>query len=64
VVIEATNAPEGFKHTVESVRIGGQVVLVGIPEGNEYGLTAVPARRKGVTVKFSRCMGEVYDRAI
>ncbi len=64
VVIEATNAPEGFEHAVESVRIGGHVVLVGIPEGNEYGLTAAPARRKGVTVKFCRRMGEVYDRAI
>lgn len=64
VVIEATNAPEGFEHAVESVRIGGQVVLVGIPEGNEYGLTAAPARRKGVTVKFCRRMGEVYERAI
>ena len=64
VVIEATNAPEGFEHAVESVRIGGCIVLVGIPEGNEYGLTAAPARRKGITVKFCRRMGEVYDRAI
>jgi len=64
LVIEATNAPEGFEHAVESVRIGGDVVIVGIPEGNEYGLTAAPARRKGVTVKFCRRMGEVYDRAV
>lgn len=64
VVIEATNNPNGFEHAVESARIGGRVVLVGIPEGNEYGLTASGARRKGLTVKFSRRMGEVYDRAI
>jgi L-iditol 2-dehydrogenase len=64
VVIEATNAPEGFEHAVESVRTGGQIVLVGIPEGNEYGLTAAPARRKGVAVTFSRRMGEVYERAV
>lgn len=64
VVIEATNAPASFEHAVESARIGGDIVLVGIPEGNEYGLTAAPARRKGVTVKFCRRMGEVYDRAI
>jgi L-iditol 2-dehydrogenase len=64
VVIEATNAPEGFEHTVDSVRIGGTVVLVGIPAGNEYGLTAATARRKGVTIKFCRRMGEVYSRAI
>lgn len=64
VVIEATNAPEGFEHAVESVRIGGDIVLVGIPEGNKYGLAAAPARRKGVTVRFCRRMGDVYDRAI
>lgn len=64
VVIEATNAPEGFEHAVDSVRIGGQVVLVGIPEGNEYALTASTARRKGVTIRFCRRMGDVYPRAI
>ena len=64
VVIEATNAPEGFEHAVESVRIGGDIVLVGIPEGDAYTLTAAPARRKGATIKFCRRMGEVYARAI
>ncbi|MFB6247600.1 MAG: zinc-binding dehydrogenase [Salinibacter sp.] len=64
VVIEATNAPEGVEHAVESVRIGGTVVLVGIPAGNAYELTASTARRKGLTVKFCRRMGEVYARAI
>lgn len=64
VVIEATNAPAGFEHAVESVRIGGTVVLVGIPKGNEYALTASMARRKGVTIKFCRRMGDVYPRAI
>jgi len=64
VVIEATNAPEGFEHAVESVRIGGTVVLVGIPAGNAYELTASTARRKGLTVKWCRRMGDVYPRAI
>lgn len=64
VVLEATNDPTGFQHAVDSVRIGGRVVLVGIPEGNEYRLTAATARRKGVTVKWSRRMGDVYPRAI
>lgn len=64
VVIEATNAPAAFEHAVESVRIGGEIVMVGIPEGNGYSLPAAPARRKGVTVKMCRRMGEVYDRAI
>jgi L-iditol 2-dehydrogenase len=64
VVIEATNTPHGFEHAVDSVRIGGKIVLVGIPEGNAYELTASTARRKGVTVKWCRRMGDVYDRAI
>jgi len=64
VVIEATNSPDGFAHAVESVRIGGTVVLVGIPAGNAHELTASTARRKGLTVKWCRRMGDVYPRAI
>ncbi|PEN08903.1 alcohol dehydrogenase [Longimonas halophila] len=64
VVIEATNDPKGIGDALHSVRIGGDVVLVGIPEGNEHILTASTARRKGATVKWSRRMGHVYPRAI
>lgn len=64
LVIEATNAPDGFQHAAEAVRIGGRVVLVGIPDGDSYRLEAALARRKGLTVRFSRRMGEVYPRAI
>jgi L-iditol 2-dehydrogenase len=39
-------------------------VIVGIPEGNQYTLTASEARRKGLSLKFSRRMPEVYPRAI
>lgn len=64
VVLEATNSAVALDHAIESVRIGGRVVLVGIPEGDEYEMTPSEARRKGLTVKFSRRMGEVYSRAI
>lgn len=64
LVIEATNAPEGFQHAVDAVRIGGRAVLVGIPEGNIYTLAADTARRKGLSLKFSRRMGHVYPRTI
>ena len=64
VVLEATNDPEGIAHAIDSLRIGGRVVPVDIPEGNEHTLTAAPARRKGVTMKWSRRMGHVYPRAI
>lgn len=64
LVLEATDSPFGFEHAVRCVRIGGRVVLVGIPEGNAYTLTASEARRRGLTIKFSRRMPEVYPRAI
>ena len=64
VVLEATNAPLGFQHATEAACIGGRVVLVGIPEGDTYDLAAAQARRKGLTVNFSRRMKRVYPRAI
>ena len=64
LVLEATNSPDGFQHAVESARIGGRLVLVGIPDGDRYDLRAAEARRKGLEIKFSRRMGEVYPRAI
>jgi L-iditol 2-dehydrogenase len=64
VVLEATDSPHGFEHAARACRIGGRIVVVGIPEGNQYTLTAAEARRKGLSVKFSRRMPEVYPRAI
>jgi L-iditol 2-dehydrogenase len=64
VVLEATNSPAGPEHAAESVRIGGRLVLVGIPEGDAFSLTASLVRRKGLTIKLSRRMADVYPRAI
>lgn len=64
VVLEATNSPLGPQHAAEAVRIGGRVVLVGIPEGDHFTLNASLVRRKGLTIKLSRRMGHVYSRAI
>ena len=64
LVIEATNAPEGFGDAVSAARIGGRMVLVGIPDGDRYVLPAAEARRRGLSIKFSRRMGFVYPRAI
>lgn len=63
-VLEATNSPDGFQHAVDVARIGGRLVLAGIPDGDRYALAASDARRKGLEVKFSRRMGHVYPRAI
>jgi L-iditol 2-dehydrogenase len=64
LVLEATNAPEGFRDAVRASRIGGRIVLVGIPDGDTYTLPAAEARRRGLKIKFARRMGEVYPRAI
>jgi L-iditol 2-dehydrogenase len=64
LVLEATNAPTGFQDAVRAARIGGRVVLVGIPDGDTYTLPAAEARRRALKIKFARRMGEVYPRAI
>jgi L-iditol 2-dehydrogenase len=64
LVIEATNSPNGFRDAVTATRIGGRIVLVGIPDGDIYHLNAADARRRGLKIKFARRMGEVYPRAI
>ena len=64
LVIEATTAPEGFRDAIRAARIGGRVVLVGIPDGDSYVIPAAEARRRGLNIKFSRRMGHVYPRAI
>jgi L-iditol 2-dehydrogenase len=33
-VIEATDSPFGFRDAVRAARIGGRVVLAGIPDGD------------------------------
>jgi L-iditol 2-dehydrogenase len=64
LVLEATNSPDGFQHAVDAARIGGRILLVGIPDGDSYNLAAATARRKGLEIKFARRMGHVYPRAI
>jgi len=64
LVVEATNSPHGFQDAVLASRIGGRIVLVGIPDGDGYVLSAADARRRGLKIKFARRMGEVYRRAI
>lgn len=64
LVIEATNSPHGFRDAVLASRIGGRVILAGIPDGDSYVLPAAEARRRGLKLKFVRRMGEDYPRAI
>ncbi|BBE74601.1 zinc-dependent alcohol dehydrogenase [Oharaeibacter diazotrophicus] len=64
LVVEATNSPDGFRDAVLAAKIGGRVVMVGIPDGDVYTLPAAETRRRGLKIKFARRMGEVYPRAI
>jgi len=65
LIIEATNSPDGMADAVLSAAIGGRVVLVGIPDGDTYtAFSAAQARRRGLDMRFSRRMGDVYSRAI
>jgi len=65
LVIEATNSPNGFADAIAACKIGGRIILVGIPDGDDYAtIKASDARRKGLTILFSRRMGDVYPRAI
>ncbi len=64
LVVEATNSPLAFRDAVAAARIGGRVVLAGIPDGDTYTLPAADARRRGLKIKFVRRMGDDYPRGI
>ncbi len=64
LVLEATNSPFGFRDAVRATRIGGRIVIVGIPDGDTYTLPAADARRRGLKIKFARRMADVYPLAI
>ena len=74
IVLEATNAPEGLHDACRAAAIGGEVCVVGIPDGNRYeaagddggAFHADALRRKGLTLRWSRRMDgpAVYPVAI
>lgn len=64
VVIEAAWAGEAVQQAAEMVRLGGRLVLVGIPGDNALHLTHSTFRRKGITLRMARRMKHVYPRAI
>jgi L-iditol 2-dehydrogenase len=58
----------GNQHAVDAafdaVKIGGKVILCGIPSKDHTSFIASVARRKGLTIKLVRRMKHVYPRAI
>lgn len=64
VCFEAAWGAEAIERTMELTRPGGRVVLVGIPSEDRCVFKHSTARRKGLTVVFSRRMKHTYPRAI
>lgn len=64
VGIEAAWADHSVQQTAEMARLGGRLVLVGIPGPDKIEMKHSTARRKGLTIRMSRRMKHIYPRAI
>jgi L-iditol 2-dehydrogenase len=64
VAFEAAGENQAVEAAVQAARPGGRVILVGIPYPDQTSFTASTARRKGLTLVFSRRMKFTYPRAI
>ncbi len=64
VAFEVAGEDAAVATSVVAARPGGTVVLAGIPVRDSTTFPASVARRKGLTLKLSRRMKEVYPRAI
>jgi L-iditol 2-dehydrogenase len=64
VVFEAAWADDSVQLAAEMVRVGGRVVLVGIPGDDRLLMQHSTARRKGLTIMMARRMKHTYPRAI
>lgn len=64
VAIEAAWADHSIQWAAEMARLGGRLVLVGIPGPDKLEMKHSTARRKGLTIRLSRRMKHVYPRGI
>lgn len=64
VVFEAAWADHSIGWAGEMARLGGRLVLVGIPSEDKILMRHSAARRKGLTIMMSRRMKHTYPRAI
>lgn len=64
VAVEVAGNDDAVGIAVHAVRPGGTVVLAGIPAEDSTTFPASVARRKGLTLKLSRRMKEMYPRSI
>jgi L-iditol 2-dehydrogenase len=64
VAFEAAGADETPDQCAAVARLGGKVVVAGIPSDDRMVFDASTARRKGLTIKLVRRMKHTYPRAI
>jgi L-iditol 2-dehydrogenase len=64
VAIEAAWADHSIAQAAEMAKLGGRLVLVGIPSDDEIRMKHSTARRKGLTMMMARRMKHTYPRAI
>ncbi len=64
VVFEAAWADHSISQAADMARLGGRVVLVGIPSEDKLTMKHSTARRKGLTIVMSRRMKHTYPRSI
>jgi L-iditol 2-dehydrogenase len=64
VAVEAAWAEASVQNAAESAVPGGRLVLVGIPGDDRFSLDHSTARRKELTLYFSRRMKNTYPEAI
>lgn len=60
VGFEAAGEDAALESALLAARLGGRVVVVGIPPTNRHAFPARPARGKGLTIAFSRRMKSIH----
>ena len=63
VAFEAAGAPETPQQAAAVTRIGGKVIIAGIPAGDVMTFSPDTVRRKGLTIKMVRRSKHTYERA-
>jgi len=64
IAFEAAGAPATPQQAAAVTRIGGKVIVAGIPDDDTMTMNASTIRRKGLTIKLVRRMKHTYPRAI
>ncbi|HVU13327.1 MAG TPA: alcohol dehydrogenase catalytic domain-containing protein [Phototrophicaceae bacterium] len=64
VSFEAAWADHSIAQAAEMARLGGRLVLVGIPSDDQINMKHSTARRKGLSIMMSRRMKHTYPRTI